>query len=336
METARHSAIHPTKRPTLDINGSAAELALLDFYQRYDILPSHYAQAYFFNVPYIRKLHTRLMRGHYIGIPESAIDHARKRNVFYPLELRPRGEALLKEKGRWLGRTKGNDALPHRIFRSQVQFSFDYAEKTIRGLRIKRLAEILADERCPEATRTATDPSRFRVGHSTVVPDAPIFGLEWNGSAVMFLHGFEVDDGTETGERVISENKKKTIAEMFAAYAEYLERDGPYERYGISRISIPVITTSKRRMENFIDILKRTVEPRFHDRFLFKYAPHYRDGYLPATAHIVTEPWARAGEPLDMLFTLKATAERRSHGPAREGEASAGVEHADTQSGGGA
>src|SRR5579871_5147177 len=115
METARHSAIHPTKRPTLTINGSPAELALLDFYQRYDVLPSHYAQAWFNNRRAIEDRTTRLMKGHYLGIHDDLVDFPRVRNVYYPLELKPRGEHLLKERGLWLGRAKGNDHIAHKL-----------------------------------------------------------------------------------------------------------------------------------------------------------------------------------------------------------------------------
>ena len=71
----------------------------------------------------------------------------------------------------------------------------------------------------------------------------------------------------------------------------------PRQRYGATTFMLPFITTTQARMRSMIALLERLRPGPLARRFLFKHIPSFTsfDKPAPATGHMLTEPWHRAG-----------------------------------------
>ena len=324
----RHSAVRKkTGKPELTLTGTPKQLAVLDLLQD-GPLPSTYIKTwvephYDYAGPrihtYTDPLLTALDDGHYIGMPEDAKTEAVLHRPFV-YELRPRGQLLLVDRDLRRPSDGSSDQFKHQFMRSVIRFSFAIAPRKFAGLRFISESDILANNKCPAATRTEKYPSHVPLGSYTLKPDGKIFGYEYTGStgtkAYMFFHGFEADRGTEQQKKAA---ERKTIAAMIHNYTRYFAERMYVTRYGLSQASIPIITNKHQRMLNMMDFVRMECSPDIQSRFMFKTIPDFREGFPPPTAHMVTEPWARVGaEPLHILETLKVTAERKSNDPRRK------------------
>lgn len=341
LEKKRHSAVRKkTGKPELTLSGTDKQLAVLNLLQ-HGPLPSTYIKTwlepkYRHDGPrihtYTDALLTDLDEGHYIGMPEEAKTEKVLSTPFV-YELRPRGAALLKERGLRLPSDGTSDQFKHQFMRSIIRFSFAMAPREISGLRMLTQADMLAFKKCPPETRAEKFPSHFTLGSATVKPDGDMFGYEYTApdgtQAFMFFHGFEADRGTEQQTEA---NARKTITGMIRNYSRYLSERIFNTRYGLPQVSIPIITNKLGRMLNMMELVRAECDPEVQKRFLFKTIPDFREGFPAPTAHMVTQPWARIGaDPLHILDTLRVTAERKSHDTRAETRPSGGVGSAKAQ-----
>lgn len=310
MGKLRYSTLSPSPRPLINLKMTPGRLAVLDVLQRYDVLPATYLKSHFASWTNTRNLLADFAKAHLIRVPEG-YKHLNARKRVRPLELTDLGRKALAEAGLLRPRERMNDHFYHSYFRSIVQFSFDQAVKEIPGLTIHTESDIINHPIAPAFIKSEPNPSWFESNGHVIRPDAPIFGYAYNG-AHMFFHGFEADRATE---RLKSDKyAKKTIEKMLTAYADYIERRLFNTRYGLSTITILIMTIGAQRMQNMLNMLRATVpNEKVQRRFAFKALPDFiGDGPLPPpTAHMVTEPWTRVDGPFSILETLKATAERK-------------------------
>ncbi|MFN3658188.1 MAG: hypothetical protein ACK4UO_13105 [Pseudolabrys sp.] len=319
----RHSTVNPSDQPTYHTDGTKAELEVLDLLQRYDCLPSHYIRIATGSELYTRAVISRLAAGHYIGLPlgrggrgisKEAREFARKHTVFFPLAIWSRGEALLRKHGKFLERAKDGDHFDHKVARSVVDFSFDFAPRVFNGLRIKPQHEIIAHPDCAAEVRTDPKPQSFKLSDGRrVVPDGPLRGLEYTyGTKTANLFYFlEVDNGTEPGES--KDTERQSINRKVENYREFFHRKIFNTRYGLPNMTVFFVFNDARRVETALDIVARKCSPAIAQRFAMKSISNFRTAYPPATAHMVAEPWRRVGESLDIMQTLTATVESK-HG----------------------
>lgn len=294
------------KRPQGNVKGTKPQLALLELLQTYEVLPSSYLMAGYGKPEGAERLITLLNHNDYIGIVEASTRHMRVFNRPRVYELTPKGIELLKSKGCWRGVAWEKDHFLHKFLRTLVQFSFDIAPQEVEGLTKRTLADILAHPNCPEATRRADKPSYFTVGTHEVRPDGDLFGYEYNGR-YFYLHGFELDRGTES-RTPTNIYRKKNITGMIRLYRDYLDQKLYRQRYGISNVSIPIICTTTADMLSIITVVNRECSPAIAQRFLFKVISDFTsmESFAPATGHMLTTDWLRPdGSHFNILEFMK-------------------------------
>jgi hypothetical protein len=229
-----------------------------------------------------------------------------------PLELTDLARRELAAHGRLRQRDRMNDHFSHAYLRSAIQHSFDRAPKEILGLTLHTEADIINHPNTPEKTRDDPTPSWFQSRGHVVRPDAPLFGFEYQG-AFMYFHGFEADRATER-QTAKTGFERKTIKEMLLRYADYLEHGVYRQKYGLSQITILIVTIGEQRLQNMLSVLTEEVsDPRVQRRFAFKYLANFLadDPLPPPTAHMVTDPWQRVDGPFSIIDTLKSVARRK-------------------------
>lgn len=303
---ARRSALKQLYRnPSGHLKGTATELAVLELLRDYRYLPSTFIKAGVSAGPqYTEDLLTNLVERHYIAIPPDAVDRCKTRAVPHVYELRPRGLAFLEKNGRHTERTLASNWFEHDVLASTIQFSFDQAPKEVSGLVKRTPQSILFHENCPPETRESPAPFVIQ-SYPKLDADADPFGFELNGKLI-FFHGFEADNGTET--------IRTTIKSKVDRYAEYLESKGPSRMFGMptSFMHILFVTTSKDRAEHMATLVPKEWADHFH----FKATTGFDTKFPVPDARMVTEPWIqKGGKAWSILDHLRG----ESRGQAREG-----------------
>jgi len=311
MERTYNSRLNPipTGRP---VHGSFYQLAVLDLLQQYDCLPSNYIKAAVFrDAPgYCKDVLRLLKQERYIGIPDEAKHHEKVLSRPEIYELLPKGQLLLVTHGRHQARTRPS-GFRHQFLASLIKFSLDVAPKEYPDLKLMTERDMLAHEKCPQATTREANPSHIPLGNFIVKPDAPIFGYQYGGKAHMYFHGFEIDRGTEPLRP--GSYQRQSIQGKVRHYRDYIARGLYRSRYGLSQITILFITTKAQRLTGMLDVVREECAPEIAKRFAFKSIPDWHQSFPAPTGHMVSEPWARVGAaPLNILETLKETAERKA------------------------
>src|SRR4029077_7317874 len=199
MGTKRYSLLAPSTRPVMALRMTPAKLAVLDFMQDYDVLPSSYIKAAFGHWHGTRLILAEFAKAHLIRVPKG-YQHINARYRTRPLELTDLGRRHLQEAGRLRPRERMNDHFNHAYVRSVIWHSFNQAPKADPRLTLHTEADILNHPSAPEATRREPNPSWFESRGHTVRPDAPLFGYEYRlgeVSSFIYFHGFEADRATE-------------------------------------------------------------------------------------------------------------------------------------------
>ena len=309
----RHSAKFPKGKPTATLRGTDFQVDILDLAQRHPCLPTYYFYAHFGKYEYTRKAIRQIFKARAAGLPlghgEFGISRAARHyctwpKVHYPVQVWPIGKDLLIEKGRWLGfpAVNGNE-FDHNVLTSIASYSLTSAPRP-HDITLRTQADILADARCPERTRALERPERVEFGKKDAfVPDYQLFGyqrLQPNGKTrSMYFHGFELDRNTETYE---------TIRHKLRQYVRYLS-GGYFEAlYGFKNApTILFITTNRSRADGILRLIAKEVPKSLQDRFAVKVISDFRTKLPPATSFLVTEPWERVGEPLNIPRLLGVT-----------------------------
>jgi hypothetical protein len=250
----------------------------------YRYLPSTYIKAALTaGAEYVEDVLPNLVEKHYIGIPESARDRCKTKQIPYVYELRPRGLSFLARNGRAAERALASNWFEHDVLACITQFSFDMAPRVISGLSKRTSQSILFHQNCPEATRKSLTPFLIPT-NPPLDADAKPFGFELNGKLI-FFHGFEADNGTET--------VRTTVKSKIDRYVTYLERNMPTRLYGMLRnhMHILFVTISQDRAEHMAGL----VPDAWADRFHFKATSGFDTRFPAPTAHMVAESWTQKG-----------------------------------------
>ena len=226
---------------------------------------------------------------------------ANTRRLIY--ELDDRGGEELRAHGREWQRRKVVRNFAHELMACTIAASFELGAKSDSRIRIIHWADLLASPQFPAATRLLPSPYAIpfvrenRPEH--IVPDWRPFVIERNFAtrSYLFVAGFEADCGTEPLDA--RDDDRTSIRSKFAAYLACLQQDVPRRHFGAQTFMAPFVTTSETRMRAMIDLLARMQPGELARRFLFKHAPAFAatDKPAPATGHMLTEPWQRAGFP---------------------------------------
>ncbi len=320
----RRSAFRLPETPDLTLTGTELELKALDRLQRYDVLPSNYVCAGM-SRSNAQNIRSRIIHAQAVRIPEWARPWAIKRNVFYPLELTAIGEQVLRRHSRALPRHRGDDHFEHKYYRSTAEFLLDYGAE-LNGVGVEYLLDWLADDRCPSATRADKKAHHLPLPSGAfIVPDFSRTLTIPNASM-----NFHVENDRNT-QPLTSAADRQNIALKLRHYDEYLGSGGPERRYGRKSISILWLTTTEHRKDRMLQLFAKSQFPKRH---AIQVLPDFTIGFPAPSDVLVSQPWERAeGGPLDILKTLRETAERKSHGPTRPSRPDRGTEQRDTRQG---
>jgi hypothetical protein len=88
---------------------------------------------------------------------------------------------------------------------------------------------------------------------------------------------------------------------MFEDCLTVIEQRTCQKHFGANTFMVAIVTTSEMRMNSMMALPDRIGPGQAAKRFLFKYIPvgaSYRQS-APATGHMLTEPWKRAGCPFE-------------------------------------
>ena len=259
------------------------QLAVLELLRDYRYLPTPYIKHALGSPEYIEDILPELANKHYIGIPEKARNRCKTKAVPYVYELWPRGLAFLAKHERNTDRAVAGNWFEHDFLAECVRFSFDRGPIEVPGLRKRDAQSILRHENCPPQTRNSPTPFVIPT-YPPLKADAEPFGFEYDGKLV-FFHGFEADNGTET----IS----TTIKSKIERYSLYLDDGGPTRLFGMlkSHMHILFVTISEARLQHMLDY----VPEHLADRFYFKATTGFNQKFPPPTAHMVLDPWTQKG-----------------------------------------
>jgi hypothetical protein len=307
----RNRAIYPTERPQLTIRDDLG--GMLQFVQHFDLIPTNALYAWFPSKTYTQKVLTDLMRGHYLGLPlgdgeyglsDDAREYAKKRNVFYPIAIWPRGEALLANRGLWVARRRQSDGFDHKMNRCTWEFSGRFAARA-HGLTVGTEADVLRHPDCPWKPSKGDEHAhhlRMPGFPYHLVPD--IFIARFQGAKLFNAH-VEIDNGTET-----QSGKGTTLEAKLDFYIPYIERGIFHSRYGLPNITVLFIFTRPGRMEKF----RRLVEEKCNGkkavvrRIAWACVPSFREEYPTKWDFALAADYERVGDkPLNILETIRDT-----------------------------
>jgi hypothetical protein len=237
----------------------------------------------------------------YISRPHQQRDNAdaNARRLVY--ELDSKGADELHNRGIAYSRKKYLRNFAHELMACTIAASFEIGTKTNPNIRIIGWHELIDSPQMPAATKQLTNPQVIpftRDGkQEELESDWRPFVIERNfeSKSYVFVFGFEADCGTEPIDTADSE--RSAIRNKFTAYLTALEQDVPRRHFGATTFMVPFITTTEARMRSMIALLNRLRAGPLAKRFLFKHIPSFTsfEKPAPATGHMLTEPWHRAG-----------------------------------------
>lgn len=224
-------------------------------------------------------------------------------------ELDGRGFTVLQELGLDVHKTRVHN-FAHELMVCQIMASIELGVRSDPNVRLISWDEILASGKLPSQTQRSHRPTHIPVTFDMhkeqqkieVCADGKPFGLERTidgKRSFLFFPGIEADCGTEPVST--SDYERSSIFKKFAAYGAIIEQDIHRSHFGFPNLFVPIITTTKVRMESMMRLLEKLTHGEGSKMFLFKTFPAFTsfEPPLPPTGHILTEAWKRVGyEPL--------------------------------------
>jgi hypothetical protein len=189
-----------------------------------------------------------------------------------------------------------------------IAASFELGAKVDSRVRIIDWNELIDSPQMPAATKQLTNPQALLFSgdgkQDEIVSDWRPFVVERNFEtrSYFFVFGFEADCGTEPIDA--TDLERSSIRKKFAAYLTALEHDVPLRRFGATTFMIPFVTTTEARMRSMIGLLERLRAGPLAKRFLFKHIQSFASFGMsaPASGHMLSDPWQRAGfEPFSFI-----------------------------------
>lgn len=307
-----------TDAPVLDRAGNprAARITERDIagifkpLSRYRYLPADHIHAFAGgNLDYLVDRLNLLSRqpNRYVARPQQqrANAGANYRRLIY--ELADKGCRMMHERGVVVQRSRASSNFAHELMTSELMSSFELGARDS-GVHLITWRDILASRSLPESTRQVAKPSMIPVTitingavHSThIEADGEPFGIARalaNSTVYFFCPGIEADCGTEPIDT--SDFHRSSLYKKFMLYLT-VEADGIHRsHFGFPSFYIPFITTNAVRLASMMRLLERITDGRGSKIFLFKTFPALTsfERPRPASGHMLTEDWQRAGHP---------------------------------------
>lgn len=234
-------------------------------------------------------------RDFYLDRPEqqNASINARYQPMSY--ELTSAGDRALREAGvarqMW---ERPNGPYLHRFMTACITASIELAA-TAAGITYLSQDHIFSHPKCPAAVADADHPLGLPHRDGVIIPDQ-LFGLDYGGRYRFFA--LEADRKTET--IVSTKATSKAFAKKLEAYLDVLRNKTYKEVWGIPTLHVVIVTTSDAHMKTMIQVLADMASPAEAQRFLFKSKPQFGKYWTvpPVMSDLLSEPWARVGDPL--------------------------------------
>lgn len=160
---------------------------------------------------------------------------------------------------------------------------------------------VLSHPACPDETRNLPNPLELTLSgacsRKTLIPDF-LSAYRYPETNLSRVFSPETDCGTE---HLVRSGKGTSIAEKLEGYIDILERKQHIKQWGVRNLTIPILTTSKDRMNNIIKLLIQmtTHNPKLREHFCFKWKKGLMGRWkpLPIMTDLVTDPWMTTTTP---------------------------------------
>lgn len=269
--------------------------------------------------PSLRRRLGRLRKdGGYLKCPAESWNAAnsRYRPAVYALTIK--AKAVLKERGLYSQSFKLGTEFAHDFGSCLIPASFRIGVLGQPKLRFIPAQEIIDHPACPASTREAAEP--FTIPVSFMHKDKLVetqkehdwspwgigFKLDNGKQRRMFFFGHEFDRDSEP--LTSGDIERSSMTRHLLSILSLL--DGGYKsHFGIPGGFVPVVTIGQQRMQSIMRLLLKLTDGKGSRHILFKHIDDFSSyaSFPPATGHMLTEPWERAGfEPFDILKEIGA------------------------------
>lgn len=288
---AKPAAVHLTNR----------DIEIFKYLARYRYLPSDYIHS-FVQGDYKSLVHRLNLLSRkpnlYINRPHQQREHADANYRKLVYELDSRGAQELRDRDIPAPKRKDHRNFAHELMVCQITASIDLGALADPRIKLVRWPTILASDKLPDATRRLPNPLSIPVGDHRKVPDGePIVVVRQLEPTTFIFLVHEADCGTEPLDA--TDNDRSSIRRMFEDYLRIIEERTYQTHFGANTFMVAIVTTGETRMNSMMALLARLNPGQSAKRFLFKHIPVFTSYQpsAPATGHMLTEPWKRAGFP---------------------------------------
>ena len=296
----RDPVLNAHKKPII-ARLSDKDIALFKLLARYRYLPADYLHA-FLGGSYkvlVHRLNLLCRKPNlYVNRPEQQRQNANANYRYLTYELDDRGAVVLRERGMDVPPKKYHRNFAHELMVCQIAASLDLGIRSTKEVELIPWQAILASEQFPKRTRESPHPQTIPL---IVNGEPDHLTADWepfvirSGHQFMFFPGFEADCGTEPIDSL--DRDRSSIRRKFSAYLAIMENRIYAAHFGANSFFVPIITTNESRMRSMMSLLERMKPGQNGKRFLFKHIPAFTSfgKPAPATGHMLTQPWERAG-----------------------------------------
>jgi hypothetical protein len=277
------------------------DIDIFKYLARYQYLPSDYIHA-FMRGNYKSLIHRLNLLSRkpnlYINRPHQQREHAEANHRKLVYELDNRGAQELRDRDIGFSKKKYRRNFAHELMVCQIAASIELGTIADSKIKLIRWPAILASDKLPEATRRLSNPLSIPVGDHCKIPDGePIVIVRQLETTTFIFLVQEADCGTEPIDA--TDNDRSSIRRMFEDYLTIIEQRTYQKHFGANTFMVAIVTTNETRMNSMMALLERMNPGQSAMRFLFKHIPAFTsyEQSAPATGHMLTEPWKRAGYP---------------------------------------
>jgi hypothetical protein len=268
---------------------------------RYQYLPSDYIHA-FVRGNYKSLIHRLNLLSRkpnlYINRPHQQREHAEANYRKLVYELDNRGAQVLRDRDFGVPKKKYHRNFAHELMICQIAASIELGTIANANIKLIRWSAILASDKLPDETRRLSNPLSIPIGDHCKISDGEPFVIvrQFETTTFIFLVQ-EADCGTEPIDA--TDNDRSSIRRMFEDYLTIIEQRIYQKHFGANTFMVAIVTTNETRMNSMMALLERMNTGQAAMRFLFKHIPVFTsyEQSAPATGHMLTEPWKRAGYP---------------------------------------
>jgi hypothetical protein len=240
----------------------------------------------------------------YLGFPGQQDDTYNAQGNYNVYDLAEGGEEVLKGEELWSERApSGYGIWKHRFMVSCITASVELATIENPHLRYIPQHEIL--ERADTVLRSKVsyqNPITKREETRNLIPDA-LFGIEYQQGEKRAYRFFLVEADRATEPNRAKPNKKnefdrKSHRRSVLQYREFIGRGLYKEHFKIKgSMVVLTVTTSERKMQNIIDVVREQSTNGKNSFMLFQYVPAFGRYFKPPMPlyELLTKPWLRAG-----------------------------------------